>query len=305
MKRLVLITGLMIVLLLVLHVPVTYAKERTGHDSDMEQVFFGDVKAGSGQKKVAKTLEAAAYLTIDQFGGNGQNSLDILNKNICEVDYPEIKDIDISSSELSHHREYTHQGWRSKYRHIEGHGEDEDKAERTGEDGDKWPEKWKLRKKILEDTVDAIFGFSWWNRIPFLGNVLPDHGQQADSLCALIYYTHLLGDHIETKKMDQYGYLMPVGGKINQHDIIDELIYYCDTLLVNSAEDNERVYGLFEDELRKIDTKYFQLGGMTEEKLEKNREYAKEVLEVLGEYVPGFLENEDFYDKMEEFDIAA
>ena len=65
MKRLVLITGLMIVLLLVLHVPVTYAKERTGHDSDMEQVFFGDVKAGSGQKKVAKTLEAAAYLTID------------------------------------------------------------------------------------------------------------------------------------------------------------------------------------------------------------------------------------------------
>ena len=74
MKRLVLIIGLMIVLLLVLHEPVTYAKTRTGHDSDMELVFFGDVKAGSGQKKVAKILEAAAYLTIDQFGGNGQNS---------------------------------------------------------------------------------------------------------------------------------------------------------------------------------------------------------------------------------------
>ena len=35
------------------------------------------------------------------------------------------------------------------------------------------------------------------------------------------------------------------------------------------------------------------------------REYAKEVLEVLGKYVPGFLINEDFYDKMEKFDIAA
>ena len=258
------------------------AHSRSNHDKEMEKVFFGG-KATSEQKDMAKALEAAAYLTIDQFGGNGQKNLDLLESYVDDL--PELEEIDISKSETSHHREYTHQGWTSKYHDIQSRGDNNLDEE--------WKKKWKLRKKILEDTVESIFKFNWWSGIPLIGRALPDYGAKGDSLCALIYYTHLLGDHEETEKMDQYNYLLPVGGKVNNKDIIHEIMYHCNVIF--EAQSDSREFSLFTMKLEEINSKYYKLIKIDSTNIGENQKYASEVLQVLQDYIPEFLEYEDFY----------
>ena len=274
----------------------THAKNKVDHDKDMEAVLFGG-KASEEQKKAAECLEAAAYLTIDQFGGNGQDQWQILNDmKKYAGSLPEIAEIDIAKTEINHHREYTHQGWDSKYRSI--------RSNKTEELDTDWQEKWKLRKRILEDTVEGIFDFSWWGGIPFIGSILPDYGEQCDSICAVIYYTHLLGDHEETKKIKQYGYLLPVGGKFNQKDIIHELIYHSSVLFISPQ--NKKTLSQFKSKLELVNTKYYRLGSITsEEQLSKNQEYAEEVLSLMGEYIHKMLKNESFFEKVKSFGKAA
>ncbi len=301
MKRLYRMIALFLSIICSVSIPV-HAKNARGHDKDLELVLFGST-ANKDQKAAAKVLEAAAYLTIDQFGGDGQGKLDLLNEALSDVDYPSIEKIDISSSETSHHREYTHQGWDSKYRKIQ-------RNNNQGID-EEWPQRWELRKEILIDTVEGVFEFNWWNDIPFIGGFLPEYDERCDSLCALVYYTHLLGDHLETEKIAQYNYLMPVGGKLNGKDIIHELLYHCEALFPDSSVRKGREYARFEDKLNSVNSKYYKLGTINEkdsnvnEKLVKNQEYAEEIMEILQEYIPFFIEEENFYSKIESFGNVA
>lgn len=263
------------------------------HNEQMEKVLFGG-KANEEQKDAAKALAAAAYLTIDQFKGDGQNNLDLLEEYGVSG-LPELSEIDISSTETGHHREYTHQGWDSKYRKIE-------RSKNQGVD-EEWSGKWEKRKKILQSTVEKIFRFSWWSNIPFIGNALPDYGEKCDSLCALIYYTHLLGDHEATKSMKQYSYLMPVGGKINNKDIINELLYHCNVLF--EAQSDTYEFAMYTMKLEEINRKYYKLREVKSENISQNKKYAEEVLKIMYEYIPKMLSKEEFYSKLEEFSGAA
>ena len=259
---------LIVILLPCFSLTCVYAKDGIDHNKDLERVLFGG-RAGTSQKEAAKVLEAAAYLTIDQFKGDGQSKLDLLNDELNKQ-FPKLSEFDIPSTENSHHREFTHQGWDSKHRKIK-------RNKNLGVDKD-WPEKWEMRKKILQDTVEGVFDFNWWNEIPLIGNLLPEYGKQCDSLCALIYYTHLLGDHQETTNLQQYNYLMPLGGTIRGNDIINELIYHCEVLFQNENSINIG-FSMFEGELKRINSKCFFLGKVdTEDKIENNKEYATRVL---------------------------
>lgn len=159
------------------------------------------------------------------------------------------------------------------------------------------------KKKILEDTVEEIFEFNWWSNIPLIGNMLPDYGEQCDSLCALIYYIHLLGDHEVTEKMEQFDYLMPVGGKINHKDIINELLYHCNVLFTSNSDTYE--FSMFTIKMEEVNNKYYKLIKIDSGNIETNKKYAKEILEIMQEYIPGMLEQEDFYPKLEEFQNVA
>lgn len=281
MKRKFCLLLLTIAVLLSISIPVL-AHSRSNHDKEMEKVFFGG-RATSEQKDMAKALEAAAYLTIDQCSEKGQRNLDLLESYVDDL--PELKEIDINEKEWTHHREYTHQGWTSKYHDIQSRANNSIDKE--------WEEKWTLRKKILEDTVEFIFKFNWWSGIPLIGKALPDYGAQGDSLCALIYYTHLLGDHEVTEKMDQYSYLLPVGGKVNNKDIIHEIMYHCNVIF--EAQSDSREFSLFTMKLEEINSKYFKLIKIDSTNISENQKYASEVLQVLQDYIPEFLECEDFY----------
>lgn len=277
--------GLLLILVSVLAISISaFAHSRKDHDKEIETVFFGG-KASVEQKEMSKALEAAAYLTIDQFGGKGQGELDLLKGYV--KDLPELNEIDIDNSEISHHREYTHQGWDSKYRNIQ--------SNKTKDIDEKWAKKWECRKRILEDTVEAIFKFNWWSGLPFVGNILQDYGERGDSLCALVYYTHLLGDHEETKVMNQYDYLMPVGGTVNGKNIINEVLYHCEVLFEEQNESRE--YALFNIKMEEINTKYYKLGKINSDSITTNQKYAEEVLQVMQNYIPEFLEQEEFYQK--------
>lgn len=284
MKRVCLVFGA-IILLIISNLSV-YAKGRDGHNKELEKVLFGEISLTDEQEEAVKALEAAAYLTIDQFGGDGEPKLEILEAYKVN-NLPTIEEIDISSSETSHHREYTHQGWESNYRHIKDH---------EGSEDEEWQSKWNERKHILENTANEIFDFKWWGDIPLIGSMLPDYGQQCDSFCALVYYVHILGDHEVTKSVKQYYYLMPVGGKFNQCDIIHELLYHCNVLF--ASQSNTYEFAMFKTKLSTLNSKYTKLGKVTVETIELNEKYASELVGILNEHIPNLLKNEKFFSNV-------
>lgn len=275
-----------VIILLIISNLSVYAKGGNGHNKELEKVLFGEISLTDEQEDAVEALEAAAYLTIDQFGGDGESKLEIL-EDYKVNNLPTIEEIDISSSETNHHREYTHQGWESNYRHIKDH---------EGSEDEEWQSKWNERKHILENTANEIFGFKWWGDIPLIGSMLPDYGQQCDSFCALVYYVHILGDHEVTNSVKQYNYLMPVGGKLNQCDIIHELMYHCNILF--AAQSNTYEFAMFKTKLSILNSKYTKIGKVTADNIEQNKKYAEELVDILKNYVPSLLGNETFFNEV-------
>lgn len=269
-KLLAIIICFMIVITTSFPISIT-AFERKEHDSYMTDVLFKNF-LNINNSKYSDEIDAlccASYLVIDQFNGSGQNDLDKLNKY-------KVKNIPTSVSSISFnasgktHRSYTHRGWDS-----------------TNNMYTNWINS--DRRRILINTVDTIFDFKGDNK-------------KRDSFCALIYYIHLIGDHMDdTSYKSDNGLKIEMGGRIDKETIIDELLKNLEILF--SEQKNSHKYTSFSSALQRYNSKYSELirseGGVnSEEKFRKKQELNEKVLKLLTMYIPEMLKDEEFFNEV-------
>ena len=285
-----------------------YAHEGRVHNRILSEVLFGSYGKSAEEKDALTALCKASYLTIDQFGSNGQSDLDYL-RDKAGVDYlpDSIGDFDISSRYTSSHRRFTHKGWDHTYpdREIEIC-------------------KWPTRRQILLSTVSSVFGLEpdWRLRLFesesdalskgwFPGNMVTyvRYSDRCNALAALIYYIHLLGDCEETTNSNQLYY---VAALANDHDKQESIIYSlisrrkggaaCYLNVIFTSPKNKADLRSLKDELQDIATRasaiYNSTGGLnTDEKKAEYNVCATEALEALEKYVPRMIRREDFWER--------
>lgn len=268
--------------------------EASEHDKELESVLFeeGYSKYQSDTiKNNVKALELASYLTIDQFGGNGEKQYETLKnmkmgdlpRKFSTIDYSYVPGDTDKKVTPNTHRMYTHQGWDRNYTS-------------KNRETEKF---WKTRRKILLGTVNSIFKF---DNITF-----GRYGEKCNSFAGIVYYVHILGDYDEADNYKKIALLPDLAGRENtnsddrDYDIITALRGYIQILFADqksSYEYKELMDGL--DNISKGAGKIVQsVGGVnTDEKFEEYHQYSNEILELLKEYIPKLLKNEEFFSKV-------
>ncbi len=276
MKRAKLFNQLTLLLCLILllmnsAMPVN-AFERKDHDKYMEQVLFKNFKEIDNDPTVQNeidVLESAAYLNIDQFNGSGQKDLDVLIKYGVKEIPSTIDEISFNASGKTH-RNYSHRGWDYFYGGI-------------------MTEIWPKRQAVLRNSVNTIFDFQ-------------GDEEKAEAFCEMIYYIHILGDHMDDESWKvQNGLKMEVGGRIDKYDVIHELIDCFEVLFDDQSHTHK--YSNLMNTLERYNTKFAKIvrseGGInTDEKFELHQEYVKNLMNVLTYYLPEMLKDEAFFSEV-------
>lgn len=252
------------------------AHEKEEHYKELKKVLFPvdyviPQKSVTIQNKI-KGIEAASYLALDQFNGNGEAELKQLHNLGVPLIPESIDDIDFTYN--SQHRKFTHKGWEHQY--------ELDKAS------------WSKRKTILLESINTIFAFEH-------SNVLRGYDKQCNSFAALVYYVHVIGDHIEDETFTQTELKMDLGGRKDEQDIITELQNHFAILFESQKWSLD--YLALAANLKLLNYKISKLvssqGGInTQEKFEKYHSYAEDLMEALQKYVPGLLKDEVFFAKV-------
>ena len=276
-KRLIALLSLTVILSLSLSYAI--ASDRDVHDGYMLQVLFGKgFKEESYSEKelmAIEALEAASYLAVDQYNGNGVDELKILSEYRVSSLPSSISEIDFPGNQ--YHRRYTHRGWMGPYNN-EDRPYPDDKAH------------WNTRKSILLQTTKKVFGFN------------DSKSRLNDSLSAVIYYIHILGDHIvETDYQKMNSDMIGVGGRNDQYDIIHQLISHFDILFTSPTSTNR--YNSFRSQLRLLNNEFSNLvnkdGGVnTPEKQTEYSALAKKLMDLLIKHVPELLQEEAYFSKV-------
>lgn len=270
MKRLKWLIVLMCIVLVIGNIPQKgYAFERDDHDEYMLEVFFKNFKEVKNDPSIQdqiKALECASYLTIDQFNNNGQKDLDFLLTYGVKGIPSRVSDISFNASGTTH-RSYTHRGWDFQYPTVT-------------------KELWLARKQILLSTADKIFDFQ-------------EDDVKKDSFCALIYYIHILGDHMDdTSYLIKNGLKMDVGGRIDKEDIIHELLHHIEIIFSDQKHTNK--YRSLTGALERYNDRLAKIvrsdGGInTAEKFQQKQEYTDNLMKLLTMYLPEMLKEEQFF----------
>jgi len=239
------------------------------HDGYMAKVLFGKRAGVYENSNQATALAYASYLAIDQFNGKGEEKLSYLREKTKVRGLPaSISTFDFDSNWM--HRKYTHMGWDYVY----AKGADE--------------AKWKTRKSILVSTTMKVFSLS-----------SRQEQRQADNLSALIYYVHVLGDHIDDKTI-KLGDKMDFAGRNDKNSIARELEKHVKILF--KSQKNSFMYRSLLKRMEAIDTQALRLaskpGGptyFTEEEFKAYKNLAEELMKALTDHVPQLLQNEQFF----------
>lgn len=162
----------------------SFAYERAEHDDITEEILFGKSNPVFDSKKTdaKKCLESAVYLCLDQSRSNCADDLSILKDYGVDA-VPELEQIALTGIFYGSHDKYTHMGWHHDYSDTN-----------ISTLGEPWEKRWKLRKKLLLNSVNKVFGFGPISsfRINVLGHA---EGTKADAFAELLYYVHILGDY--------------------------------------------------------------------------------------------------------------
>ena len=162
----------------------SFAYERAEHDDITEEILFGKSNPVFDSKKTdaKKCLESAVYLCLDQSRSNGADDLSILKDYGVDA-VPGLEQIALTGIFYGSHDKYTHMGWHHDYSDTN-----------ISTLGEPWEKRWKLRKKLLLNSVNKVFGFGPISsfRINVLGHA---EGTKADAFAELLYYVHILGDY--------------------------------------------------------------------------------------------------------------
>lgn len=273
-----------VVLIAIFTIQPAFAYLEPEHNDFMSKVLFGENHRVKND--AIKLLEYASYLAIDQNNNYGYEKLKFLNDKGVKRIPNSIRTINYSSN--SEHRIHTHRGW--EYTGYSGYKDNNDVAH------------WKIRKEILLETVSLVFNFKRFAE-PRLGI---DFGfdKRCNSFAALIYYIHVLSDHIYDYKQRK--------GQINQNnelnkepimllvrshpgetnpDIIYELEKHLKILFDKPS--NRNLYGELTRRLKEV---RLDAEKTIDPKFERGtHEHAEKVMKILIDYVPGLLKKEDFF----------
>ena len=271
-------------LVLFLSVPVQ-AHKREGHDADLEYVLFGSTEYKATHPIDAdriQALEDATYLCVDQFNGNGTKELENLKAASIPGIPNSISEIDYKSN--YQHRSETHRGWNLNY------------------EKSNWP----MRQQILYNTVETeLFSndksvFSWlpWKKgKDSEGN---SYKEKCTAFCEMLYYIHIIGDHIEADKYTALAYIDPLTQLHDKNNpgVIPDLISCCSILFKD--QENSYTYKDFIQEMESLQEDSNRLtssrGGInTEEKFEEYHQCAEDLLDLMAMYIPKLLKNESFF----------
>lgn len=288
-KRIVAALLAIVCLLLVTVTAYAHPKEgNDGHDQYMSWILFGSktykdtLSATSREYKAIEALENAVALCLDQYNGIYEEELEELQAMHIHGLPDDISEIDFSGN--SFHRRYTHMGWDHSYAIDKGH--------------------WEIRKTILLQTVNKVFGFQ-----RFAGKwrfVLVDKDYGYDAQCTafakFIYYTHVLAD-IPDSDMDR-GYssmikLAEAHPSKKNPDIYYELLQILP--VVFSSQTTDPAYtGLISDiKIQASNAREFIRNTPdVASEYTTYQEYAEELIEKLASKIPSLLKQEPFFEKV-------
>lgn len=266
----------------------SYAKEKPDHDKDIQKVLFGKENWSSSQSAEVKTkvdmIEKATAIALDQHKGSHKQMLASLRRNKIYGLPNGISSFDFSVRDP--HRSFTHRGWDFHYQRDIAHWAD-------------------IRKYIMLNTFNKEMEFS----NPWITSISKNYDPRCEALCELVYYVHVLGDHVEDSNHDGFSDYKVKELKIavgDTHDkpnsIIDQLIDNVFPVLFRDQK-NSLVYGQLKRDLQSIDDEATRLltrdGGLnSNEKLKQYDDCAQQVLDTMAISVPGLLRNEDYFHKI-------
>lgn len=285
-KRLV---ATILAVICLLHVAVTayaHTKEGSnGHDQYMSWILFGSktykdtLPETSKEIKAIEALENAVALCIDQYNGSYEDELKELQAMRIHGLPDDISEINFRSN--SHHRRYTHRGWNFSYPDDKGH--------------------WEIRKTILLQTVNKVFGFQRFAGKWRFVLVDKDYGydKQCEAFSTLIYYIHILAD-IPDSGMDE-GYsdmikLAVANPSENNPDIYYELLRVL-PIVFESQKTDPAYTGLISDiKIQANNARTFVRNTPDiKSKYSKYQDYAKDLIEKLASKIPSLLKREPFF----------
>ena len=275
-----------------------------GHYKDMSRVLFQTTypfinrspQKNPEQHKAIWALRYVYQVAIDQFNWseerhNNETAFSNLS-SLCGIHHmpPSISIIDLPNVNSITHREYTHMGWNVP-------------TPLHPVLGSEWTSRWATRKYMILSTVEQIFNF---NGSPdFWDTLFPSYTQECDAFCALLYYVHLLGDHIGFS-YDTYikesRYMLALSGTIpgprqykqsSPPNIISEFIYYSYILFGKDAK-------FLVEDLRIIGEQLNNLpqdvnGFVTEEAFPEYKRLAEQVLNKLEHHIPRLLKTQTWW----------
>ena len=130
------------------------------------QILFGDSALSRASDEKVKMLLSALYLCSEQADGLGQDKLDYI-KGHGVSGVPALSGLNIKGSELL---SCSHHSWEREY------------ASNKSNQGN--------RRRILQNTVNAVFDFG------LINNIFGSGGGKCNSFAALLYYSHILADYL-------------------------------------------------------------------------------------------------------------
>lgn len=267
---------------LMFSVPVV-AYDAEEHNDYMEKVLFGDTNFEDSKSQNVKNkiemLESASYLCIDQDRGEGKSELQFLKKQKVK-NIPKLEEFDLVDIFYGNHRNYTHRGW--DYKYVIPKGEKHDKAN------------WQVRKKLLCSTVNKVFDFGIKNEM--FGNICA----QCDSFSALIYYIHILGDHLEKTSYKVSDLTIPLArahADDNNPDVFSEIRKHSIILFESQKKSISYSSYILELDCIALDARALasSIGGIDDTNFEEYHSCAEKLMDTLVSYVPLLLKKETFF----------
>ena len=288
-----LLTTTILSVLLIFSVTPYYAHPNANeHNKELESVLFerGYSKHLSKRKEYITAIEEASYLTIDQYGGRGEDTYKSLKKKkmgglpfkFDTIDYREDLFGNGTKINPNTHRLFTHQGWDIDYGNS------------------KVNKFWKVRKNILLGTVNSVFDFGIFSSIT-------GYSDKCNSIAGIIYYVHILGDYAEADKKDKIQQLAALAGRSDECNMIPALREYFKNLFENqqSSQSYKDLMNGLDDIEDRAASIYRSTGSInTDEKFQEYHECASDLLELLQKHVPGLLKKEEFFKKVFYSDIV-
>ncbi len=184
--------------------------------------------------------------------------------SITEIDFPG----------NAYHRALTHRGWEYNYEVDIAH--------------------WNIRKRIMLETVNHIFDFGFLSGRYF---DVDRYDKRCDSFAAVVYYIHILQDHLESKALKNL--IMPIAQEHDNKAVIDELLKHFEILF----EDQKitRVYQTMVSDMMLIQYQAKRLVGsgglITEEKLEDYYNCCVSLKDILKDGLHILLRRCDWFEK--------